>query len=66
MPTSTAMTSFPCVIAQHHEAARPPNARVVRRPRPEVGQDFFKHTNPANRKRRGTERALVRFLQVYR
>jgi hypothetical protein len=51
MPTSTAMTSFPCVIAQHHEAARPPNARVVRRPRPEVGQDFFKHTNPANRKR---------------
>jgi hypothetical protein len=32
---------------------------------PEVGQDFFKHTNPANRKRGGTERALVRFLQVY-
>jgi hypothetical protein len=32
---------------------------------PEVGQDFFKRTNPANRKRGGTERALVRFLQVY-
>ena len=58
LPTSTPMTSFPSVIAQRHERRGRPTQAIVNRPPLEVGQDFFKHANPANRKRRGTERSL--------
>ena len=40
MPTSPAMTGFPCVIAQRDEPAQPLNVRVVHRPRLKVDQDF--------------------------
>jgi hypothetical protein len=57
-PTSRVLKKFPCVIAQHHESARTPNAGVVSPA--SRGQDHFSSATrqPANCKRRGTRRSL--------